>query len=134
MGQTRWPTIFSSLDMIWSHKKQTKLKYFFKLRILVFQCPGRTHVTNFTRMPLETSGILWHLLATFDNFCYLLATFVNFWHVLASFCNILQILGKFWHPLATFESFGLRWPLLADFGNFWYLFAILPNLSIFLPP
>ena len=51
MGQTRWPSIFSSLDVIGSHKKQTKLKYFFKLRILVFQCPGRTHITNFTRMP-----------------------------------------------------------------------------------
>ena len=51
MGQTRWPSIFSSLDVIWSHKKPTKLKYFLKLRILVFQCPGRTHITNFTRMP-----------------------------------------------------------------------------------
>ena len=51
MGQTRWPSIFSSLGVIWSHKKQTKLEYFVILRILVFQCPGITHITNFTRMP-----------------------------------------------------------------------------------
>ena len=31
MGQTRWPSIFSSLDVIGSHKKQTKLKYFFQI-------------------------------------------------------------------------------------------------------
>ena len=52
MGQTRWPSIFSSLGVIWSHKKQTKLEYFVILRILIFQCPGTTHITNFTRMPL----------------------------------------------------------------------------------
>ena len=51
MGQTRWPSIFSSLGVIWSHKKQTKLEYFVILRILVFQCPGITHITNFTRIP-----------------------------------------------------------------------------------
>ena len=55
MGQTRWPSIFSSLGVIWSHKKQTKLEYFVILRILIFQCPGTTHITNFTRMPLKTS-------------------------------------------------------------------------------
>ena len=27
MGQMRWPSIFSSLGVIWSHKKQTKLIY-----------------------------------------------------------------------------------------------------------
>ena len=31
MGQTRWPSIFSSLDVIGSHKKQTKLKYFIQI-------------------------------------------------------------------------------------------------------
>ena len=34
-------------------KKQKKLFFFFKLRILIFQCPGTTHITNFTRMPLQ---------------------------------------------------------------------------------
>ena len=67
MGQTRWPSIFSSLDVIGSHKKQTKLKYFFKLRILVFQCPGRTHITNFTRMPLEL-GLLHVLVKHLSQF------------------------------------------------------------------
>ena len=33
-------------------KKQKNLFFFFKLRILIFQCPGTTHITNFTRMPL----------------------------------------------------------------------------------
>ena len=56
MGQTRWPSIFSSLGVIWSHKKQTKLEYFVILRILIFQCPGTTHITNFTRMPLLEDG------------------------------------------------------------------------------
>ena len=51
MGQTRWPSIFSSLDVIGSHKSKPNLNILFKLRILVFQCPGRTHITNFTRMP-----------------------------------------------------------------------------------
>ena len=55
MGQTRWPSIFSSLGVIWSHKKQTKLEYFVILRILIFQCPGTTHITNFTRMPHQLS-------------------------------------------------------------------------------
>ena len=32
-------------------KKQKNLFLFFKLRILIFQCPGTTHITNFTRMP-----------------------------------------------------------------------------------
>ena len=32
-------------------KKQKNLFFFFKLRILIFQCPGTTHITNFTRMP-----------------------------------------------------------------------------------
>ena len=32
-------------------KKQKKLIFLFKLRILIFQCPGTTHITNFTRMP-----------------------------------------------------------------------------------
>ena len=31
-------------------KKQKKLFLFFKLRILIFQCPGTTRITNFTRM------------------------------------------------------------------------------------
>ena len=34
-------------------KKQKKLIFLFKLRILIFQCPGTTRITNFTRMPLE---------------------------------------------------------------------------------
>ena len=34
-------------------KKQKKLFFFFKLRILIFQCPGTTHITNFTRMPQQ---------------------------------------------------------------------------------
>ena len=32
-------------------KKQKKLIFLFKLRILIFQCPGTTHITNCTRMP-----------------------------------------------------------------------------------
>ena len=32
-------------------KKQKNLFLFFKLRISIFQCPGTTHITNFTIMP-----------------------------------------------------------------------------------
>ena len=32
-------------------KKQKNLFLFFKLRIFIFQCPGTTHITNFTKMP-----------------------------------------------------------------------------------
>ena len=33
-------------------KKQINLFLFFKLWIFIFQSPGTTHITNFTRMPL----------------------------------------------------------------------------------
>ena len=33
------------------YKNAPSLFFFFKLRILIFQCPGTTHITNFTRMP-----------------------------------------------------------------------------------
>ena len=32
-------------------KKQKNIFFLSKLRILIFQCPGTTHITNFTRMP-----------------------------------------------------------------------------------
>ena len=37
--------------MLYKHNKSKKIEYFFKLRILIFQCPGVTHITDFTRMP-----------------------------------------------------------------------------------
>ena len=40
-------------------KKQKNLFLFFKLRILIFQCPGTTHITNFTRMPHKKLKV-WH--------------------------------------------------------------------------
>ena len=40
-------------------KKQKNLFLFFKLRILIFQCPGTTHITNFTRMPRMCSVAEW---------------------------------------------------------------------------
>ena len=43
-------------------KKQINLFLFFKLRIFIFQCPGTTHITNFTRMPH-----IWHYVTTCDR-------------------------------------------------------------------
>ena len=51
IGEIWWPIIFSSLDMLYKHNKSKTIEYFFKLRILIFQCPGVTHITDFTRMP-----------------------------------------------------------------------------------
>ena len=34
-------------------ENKPKIIYFFNLIILRFQCPGMTHITNFTRMPLK---------------------------------------------------------------------------------
>ena len=53
IGHIRWPIIFFSLCMICTAEKLSICLYFSILRILSFQCPGMTHITNLTRMPLH---------------------------------------------------------------------------------
>ena len=43
--------MFLSHSIVFKGKNRAKVMYFIKLAILIFGCPGNTHVTNFTRMP-----------------------------------------------------------------------------------
>ena len=53
-GQIRWAIILFSLGVMLTPKNQPIFILSFKLMILFFQCPGTTHITNFTRMPHVT--------------------------------------------------------------------------------
>ena len=53
IGAIRFPvTFFNSNILPWDEKK-AKLKEFIELALLEFGCPGMTHITNFTRIPLH---------------------------------------------------------------------------------
>ena len=118
MGQTRWPSIFSSLGVIWSHKKQTKLEYFVILRILIFQCPGTTHITNFTRMPQYiqyTTGNLLEVLYKTD--LSLLTKFLIQWNI-----HLNPFPSAFWYICFEIKFY---------FWLIWLIFLIQTILLVF---
>ena len=53
-GAIRLPIIFLRLNTMLKGKKQRKVALIMKLAISNFRCPGETHITNFTRLPLGT--------------------------------------------------------------------------------
>ena len=51
-GAIRLPIIFLRLNTMMKGKKQRKVGFIMKLAISNFRCPGETHITDFTRLPL----------------------------------------------------------------------------------
>ena len=89
-------------------KKQINLFLFFKLRIFIFQCPGTTHITNFTRMPLLSSPLTDNLALQQPSweFCCLCH--------LCSFCTNLFIYSP---SLFSLDSTALR--ICATYAKLW---------------
>ena len=52
-GAIRLPIVFLRLNTMLKGKKQRKVTFLMKLVISNFRCPGETHITNFTRLPLH---------------------------------------------------------------------------------
>ena len=62
-GAIRLPITFLRLNTMLKGKKQRKVALIMKLAISNFRCPGETHITNFTRLPLQyiLSCLIWVL-------------------------------------------------------------------------
>ena len=62
-GAIRLPITFLWLNTMLKGKKQRKVALIMKLAISNFRCPGETHITNFTRLPLQyiLSCLFWVL-------------------------------------------------------------------------
>ena len=68
----RLPNQFLTNNIVCHGRNQLKMAYFIKLVILIFGCPEQTHITNFTRMPLQQTIMI---LANTSNCLFCLKTF-----------------------------------------------------------